>query len=86
MSGLMGCCAAAGSTWSEGPGPVALVGFTLAEALADFVAFPTLVAATVTVLGLGTALGAVNRPVFEMEPTVEFPPTTPLTNHRTLVS
>jgi hypothetical protein len=62
------------------------MGFTLAEALADFVEFSTLVAATVTVLGLGTALGAVNSPVPEMEPTAESPPTTLLTDHRTLAS
>jgi hypothetical protein len=62
------------------------MGFTLTAALADFVVFSTLVAATVTVLGLGTALGAVNRPVLEMEPTAEFPPSTPLTDHRTPLS
>jgi len=65
---------------------VALVGFTATVALADFVGLATLAADTVTVLGLGTALGAVSRPVLEMDPTAEFPPSTPFTNHRTSLS
>jgi hypothetical protein len=51
------------------------------EALAS----ATLVATTVTVAGLGTVAGAVKSPVELMVPSVELPPATPFTVHRTEV-
>lgn len=39
----------------------------------------TLVAVTVTVLGFGTEAGEVKKPLLEIEPTVELPPTVPFT-------
>jgi len=56
---------------------------TVTFADADLVVSATLVAVTVTVLGVGTALGAVYSPISEMVPTVEFPPFTLFTLHST---
>jgi hypothetical protein len=51
--------------------------FTVADP--DSAMFAPLVAITVTVFGLGTALGAVYSPLLEIVPAVEFPPCTPFT-------
>src|SRR6266404_1358161 len=57
----------------------------LTLALADFVLSAWLVAATVTVVGLGTTLGAVYKPVAEIVPRVLLPPATPFTDQFTAV-
>jgi hypothetical protein len=57
---------------------------TLAAPLAEGAA--TLVAFTVTLAGDGRSPGAVYNPVFEIVPTVAFPPATPFTLHVTRVS
>jgi hypothetical protein len=57
---------------------------TLADPLAPGAA--TLVAVTVTLAGDGRSPGAVYSPVFEIVPTVAFPPATPFTLHVTRVS
>src|SRR4051794_15096808 len=57
----------------------------LTLAFADFVLSAWLVAATVTVAGLGAAFGAVYKPLAEIVPRVLLPPATPLTDQFTAV-
>jgi hypothetical protein len=54
-------------------------------ALAVFVVSAALVAITVALPPVGTVNGAVYKPVVEMEPTVELPPTMPFTTQETVV-
>jgi hypothetical protein len=60
-------------------------GVIVTSELADLVGSAALVAVTVTVVGVVTDAGAVKTPLVPMFPTVEFPPGTPATLHRTLV-
>lgn len=57
----------------------------VAWADADVVLSACEIAMIVTVDGVGTVAGAVNKPVVEIVPTVELPPDTPLTSQFTFV-
>jgi hypothetical protein len=72
-----------GATTSEADGVVGEV--TATEADAVWVVSACAIAVTVTVDGVGTALGAVYSPVVEMKPTVVLPPVTEFTCQVTAV-
>lgn len=62
------CCSPAGMLIVDGETVTTTGGRMVTVADADFVVSTVEVAVTVTVAGLGTALGAVNRPVVETLP------------------